>query len=113
MFYNTFAKDDLSLHLSNMQVGSAKAQPMCGLLQALAGEGCALMWGLVELSPTVLASFVNCNLETAAPRQILNSDLWTSILVSLASQPYTDLSCIAQSNSEEVNILLDAAARHI
>lgn len=55
---------------------------MCDSLQALAGEGCALMWGLVDLNPTVLASFVNCDLEAAAPRQNLSSDMWTSILVS-------------------------------
>ena len=40
------------------------------------------MWGLVDLNPTVLASFVNCDLEAAAPRQNLSSDMWTSILVS-------------------------------
>ena len=40
------------------------------------------MWGLVDLNPTLLGSFVNCDLEAAAPRQNLSSDLWTSILVS-------------------------------
>jgi hypothetical protein len=52
------------------------------MLQALAGECCALMWALVDVNPAVLASFINCDIEAAAPRQDISPDMWPSILVS-------------------------------
>ena len=55
---------------------------LCDSPQALAGEGCALMWALVDLNPGVLASFVNCDIEAAAPRQDLSPGMWRTILVS-------------------------------
>ena len=50
-----------------------------------------MMWALVDVNPAVLASFVNCNLEAAAPRQNLSPDMWTSILVSPNAQTHKNL----------------------
>ncbi|KAK9919051.1 hypothetical protein WJX75_009025 [Coccomyxa subellipsoidea] len=56
-------------------------------LEALAGECCALMWALVDVNPAVLASFINCDIEAAAPRQDISPDMWPSILERLHLSP--------------------------
>ncbi len=51
-------------------------------MQGLAADGCALMWALVDVNPTALASFVSCNLEVPHQRRNASPDLWACVLVS-------------------------------